>query len=198
MNHADENTDSEARTLIHQQDPIMITQRWVKQWVVGLNLCPFARVPLQKGRIRYRLFEGRDEADLLTVLMDECKKLDAAEQNDFETTLIIAPHCGLDFDDYLGILNTAGLLMSDAGWDGTLQVASFHPDYVFEGTAADANENYSNRAPYPIFHLLKEASIDWARQHFDDLEAIPYANIKRLEGMTRAQLLTLFRSVISA
>jgi uncharacterized protein len=111
-----------------------------------------------------------------------------------ETTLLIHPHALKLFYDYNDYLGDADRLLADEGWEGVYQVASFHPDYQFEGTAPDDAENYSNRSPYPMLHLLREASLDRAIDGYPDIEQIPARNIARLKRMGAAQLRALFEA----
>ena len=179
-------------------NPISRTKLWLENWVVALNLCPFARAPLQHKTIRFSLYEGKDEARLIERVLEECHILGAATRQEHETTLLIAPHCCADFEDYLSVLQVAEQVVSDTGWQGEIQLASFHPHYAFADVSQSASQNYSNRSPYPIFHLLREASISEARERMPDLSAIPQANVERLEAMGRDQLLALYHAAISA
>ncbi len=138
---------------------IAATRRWIADIVIELNLCPFARRVFQEGLIRYVVSGADSSKALLHDLRRELKALAAAPIASFETTLLIHPSALLDFLDYNDFLDSAERQLSKMGLEGMVQIASFHPDYRFADTDADAAENYTNRSPYPMLHLLREESI---------------------------------------
>ena len=129
------------------------TRRWVEGVVVELNLCPFARRVNDAGRVRYAVTAAADAEALLSALGEELRALVAAPRAEVETTLLIHPHTLQDFAEYNDFLPEADRLVHRLGLRGVIQVASFHPDYQFAGTPADAAENYTNRSPHPMLHL---------------------------------------------
>jgi hypothetical protein len=153
-------------------DPIADTQRWLERAVIGLNLCPFAKAVHAKGQIRYVLCDATDPHDLLARLGEELLFLRDAPAAEVDTTLIVHPHALQDFLDYNDFLDEADALVEQLGLEGTLQVASFHPDYRFAGTAPDDITNFTNRAPHPTLHLLREDSVTRAVEAFPDPDAI--------------------------
>ena len=165
---------------------VTTTRQWVEQLVVGLNLCPFARAELVNQRIRFEVTQATSEAELLAALQSELLLL--AQQPAIETTLLIHPKVMINFDDYNQFLNQVDDLLDAEGWQGGYQVASFHPDYQFGGTQPDDAENYTNRSPYPMLHLLREASLERAIESFGDTEQIPARNIELLEQMGSQRL----------
>tara|TARA_B100000809_G_scaffold264832_1_gene321805 strand:+ start:981 stop:1526 length:546 start_codon:yes stop_codon:yes gene_type:complete len=156
-------------------------KKWLETIVVGLNLCPFAKRELVKNRVRFQLSEATTTAALLTELKDEIIQLD--ENDSIETTLLIHPWVLDDFFDYNQFLDSADRLLVELDRDGIYQIASFHPDYQFGGTEPEDVENYSNRAPYPILHLLREDSLEVAITNYKDSDLIPANNIALLESM---------------
>lgn len=138
------------------------TRAWVDRAVIGLNLCPFARAPQAKGRVRYALSEARDAEALLLALIDELNRLAEAPEMRIETTLLIHPWVMNDFGDYNDFLDVADAAIEELELGGIIQVASFHPQYQFADTAADDIGNATNRSPFPTLHLLREASIERA------------------------------------
>lgn len=178
------NTDSQAvETRVRQ---------WIQTVVLGLNLCPFAAQPYQNDRVRIVVSDACDEVALLTELQLELTRLSETRAQELETTLIAIPHFLQDFLDYNDFLDQVDALLEHYEWDGEFQVASFHPQYQFEGTAADDRENYTNRAPLPLLHLLREDSVEAAIVSHPNPEGIPLANIRRLQGLTPAQWQALF------
>jgi hypothetical protein len=159
---------------------VAATRHWLTEAVIGLNLCPFAKAVHVKGQIRYAVSEADDLEAVLTALEAELQALVAADPAAVDTTLLILPHAFADFLDFNDCLFFADRLIQQLRLEGVIQIASFHPLYQFEGSEPDAIENYTNRAPYPILHLLREDSIERAVQAFPDAEEIYERNQETL------------------
>jgi hypothetical protein len=171
------------------------TRRWISDVVIGLNLCPFARRVFDADAIRYVVTDAEDEAHLKLALIDELKALAAAPIARVETTLLIHPRVLGDFLDYNDFLDIADRLIADLGLEGIIQVASFHPAYQFADAAADAAENYTNRSPYPMLHLLREESISAVAGDEDELLEIPSRNIEMLRGMGKEKIAAKLKAI---
>ncbi|PPE73674.1 DUF1415 domain-containing protein [Solimonas fluminis] len=167
-------------------------RQWLDRVVIGLNLCPFAARPVRAGQLRVFVSAATTELDLLTDLQLELARLDETPPEQLETTLVVAPQMLADFLDYNDFLDRADELLQSFEWDGTYQVASFHPQYQFAGTGPDDPENLSNRSPYPMLHLLREDSVEAAVDAHPDIDGIPEANIRRLRELTPEQRKELF------
>lgn len=170
------------------------TRRWVAGVVVGLNLCPFARRVNDAGRVRYVVTAAADAEALLSALGEELRSLVAAPRAEVETTLLIHPRALQDFAEYNDFLPDADRLVHRLGLRGVIQVASFHPEYRFADTPADAAENYTNRSPHPMLHLLREESISEVAGDPDALAAIPTRNIDALRKLGRAEMIARLRA----
>jgi hypothetical protein len=162
---------------------IAATRRWIERAVIGLNLCPFARLPFVQQRIRFVVSAARDTQALLDDLHRELRALHAADPWVCETTLLIHPHVLGDFLDFNDFLDVADAALRQLDLEGELQVASFHPDYRFADAASDAVENCTNRSPYPTLHLLRESSIGAAIESGIDTDAIYERNIETLRKL---------------
>lgn len=160
---------------------IIPVRTWVETFVIGEQLCPFARQPLADGRVRFQVTEAESEADLLSALTAEIEHL--AQTPAVETTLLVHPNALNDFLAYNQFLDEVDALIQTLDVEGEFQVASFHPDYQFAGTEADDAENYSNRSPYPMLHLLREASIEVAVATHPAIDEVPERNIRHLRGL---------------
>jgi uncharacterized protein len=171
-----------------RDEVIAATQHWLTRAVIGLNLCPFAKSVHVKGQVRYVVSEVRSVEDLIVELTDELRLLHDSDSEQIDTTLFITPQAFADFTDYTDALFFADRLLTELKLSGDLQIASFHPKYQFEGTEPEDISNYTNRAPYPIFHLLREASIDRAVAAFPDAADIYERNIETLERLGHAGL----------
>lgn len=170
-------------------------RKWVELFVVDLNLCPFARRELLKNRLRFHLTEATNEERLLLALRAELELL-KSEQS-VETTLLIHPNVLQDFFDYNRFLSRADQLLVRMKLEGVFQIASFHPDYQFAGTAPDDAENYTNRAPYPILHLLREDSVEQAIADYPDAERIPSRNIVLMKSLGPDRLIALAQKCLN-
>ena len=163
--------------------PVAATERWLERAVIGLNLCPFAKAVHVKRQIRYTASDATTEDELRVELQRELEFLARVDPETVDTTLLIHPRVLTEFGAYNRFLVAADKLVGESGLEGVLQIASFHPDYEFADTAPDAIENYSNRSPYPMLHLLREASVDRAVAAFPDAAAIYGRNIVTLREL---------------
>ena len=154
---------------------------WLERAVIGLNLCPFAKAVHVKGLVHYRVSQARDVPQALADLRDELLALDAIDAGERDTTLLVLPQGFAGFLDFNDLLDPADELVASLGLEGVFQIASFHPHYRFAGTAEDDITNFTNRAPYPTLHLLREDSIDRAVEAFPQAETIYEANMRTLQ-----------------
>ncbi|TXH79414.1 MAG: DUF1415 domain-containing protein [Thiothrix sp.] len=159
------------------------TRQWVEQLVLGYNLCPFAHKPYQSGLVRFSVTSASKPETLLAVLKAELHVLQAVSADKVETTLLIHPEALMNFYAYNDFLDDADELLYQEGLEGILQIASFHPQYQFSGTEVDDVENYTNRSPYPMLHLLREDSLEKAIAQHPTIDAIPERNIQVMQQL---------------
>ena len=164
--------------------------------VVDLNLCPFARKVLFDNRVRFTVARAATEAQLLEELQVELDLLD--HDPSIETTLLIHPGVLQEFDAYNQFLETADRLLEILRLEGVYQIASFHPDYRFAGTAGNDVENFTNRSPYPVLQLIREDSLDRALADFPDADRIPARNIALMETLGRKKMTALLQACVVA
>ena len=164
------------------------TRRWVERVVVGLDLCPFARPVLRSDGLRYAVDAGEDPDGVVDAVATELRRMMA---QDIPTTLLIVPRMLGDFLDFNDAIDLAEACVDALGLRGVIQVATFHPHYRFGGVPEDDVSNYTNRSPYPMFHLLREADVSDAVARHPDTARIPDANIRRLEGLGLAAIRAL-------
>ena len=165
------------------EEIIAATRNWLEKAVIGLNLCPFAKAVYVKNQVRFVVSSATTPEALLEQLMDELQFLSDTDAEQVDTTLLIHPFVLGDFMDYNEFLDVADAAVEDMLLAGEIQVASFHPDYQFADTDPNDISNYTNRAPYPILHLLREESIDRAVEAFPEAEAIFEKNIETMEKL---------------
>ncbi len=151
------------------------TKYWLEETVIGFNFCPFAKKEFVRNSINYHVTDTHSKEDALYLLLDTCAELN--DKPDIETSLIIFSEGFIQFDDYLELLELANSLIEREGYEGVYQIASFHPNYCFDGVAQDDVSNYTNRSPYPILHILREGSLEKALEKVANPEEIPERNI---------------------
>ncbi len=159
------------------------TRHWLARAVIGLNLCPFAKSVYIKEQIRYTVSQSQCGTDVLQELEAELLCLAGADPEQIDTSLLIVPHALNEFGDYNDFLQRARRVLKRTRLTGVIQIASFHPDYQFADSAPDDIENYSNRAPFPILHLLREASVERAIAAFPDAAVIYERNRETLRRL---------------
>jgi uncharacterized protein len=162
------------------------TRTWLERAVIGLNLCPFAKGVHVKGQIHYAVSAAISPQDLLEDLKKELEDLVALDSSVRDTTLLIASDFMGDFLDFNDFLPKVDKVLRGCKLDGIIQIASFHPQFQFAGTEVDDITNYTNRAPYPTLHLIREASIDRAVEAFPKAETIFEANMQTLKELGQA------------
>jgi hypothetical protein len=174
---------------------IEATRRWISSVVIGLNLCPFARRVFDGELIRYVVSDAIDEGALLEYLERELLALVAAPRSTVETTLLVHPLVLNDFRDYNDFLSRADDLVRRLALEGVIQIASFHPRYQFAGTQPEDVENYTNRSPFPMLHLLREEGITEVADDPDVLLGIPTRNVEVLRRLGHVKLFELLANV---
>lgn len=170
---------------------IDLTRLWLEKAVIGLNLCPFAKSVYVKNQVRFVVSEARHLDALLEQLDEELLLLAAADPELIDTTLLICPDQWPEFEAFNEFTEIADQAVADNGLEGVLQIASFHPQFQFADTEPDDISNFTNRAPFPILHLLREASIERAVAAFPDASQIFERNIETLQKLGLAGWLAL-------
>ena len=172
-----------------EQSIIDQTKKWISDVIIGCNFCPFAAKVVKQQTIHYQVERSASLEICLDMLLKEIVRLDV--DSGIETSFLIFPDSFAGFDDYLDLVDLAEKLIVDNGYEGVYQAASFHPLYLFAGSQEEDAANYTNRSPYPMLHLLREASIDKALEHFSSPENIPESNIDfaRKKGLAYMKLL---------
>jgi uncharacterized protein len=171
-----------------QQQIINATQSWLTSFIIPYNICPFAKQVHEADSIRYRVLNSDKPEFCLAELIAECRHLDAEPAT--ETTLLILAEACAQFDDFLDLTAIA-----DQGYEGVYQLAGFHPDYCFAGEDESDPANYTNRSPYPMLHIIREASIEQALKTFPNPELIPERNIEFTRKLGLEKIQALFKSI---
>lgn len=163
------------------------TKKWVNTVIIAHNYCPFAKREVEKDSVRYKIIHETEFNSLLKDIMQECVWLD--QNADTETTLIIFPSNLNNFNSFLDCLVLAEDLLIAQGYEGVYQIASFHPDYCFQGADQNDPANFTNRSPYPMFHLIREASVEAAIEKHPDADSIPERNVEyaRQQGLDKME-----------
>ena len=165
---------------------------WFEDAVLGLNLCPFAHSPYQRGAIAFELSHAKDDLACLSDLYLSLLRMD--RDDTVETLVRICPNCYPQFTDYNQFLTLADHLLEQEGWSGVYQIASFHPDYRFSGTRPDDRSNWTNRSPFPLLHIIREESVSRAVAGNASTEQKPERNCQRLQQMNDTEMVKVFGS----
>ena len=168
-------------------------RRWLERAVIGLNLCPFAKAVHAKGQVRIVVSDATTARALLAELGEEMALLRDTPAAAIDTTLLVHPDVLQDFLDYNDFSADADAQLVELGFEGELQIAGFHPAYCFAGSEPDDAANYTNRSPFPMLHLLREASVSRAVEAFPDPERIYERNIATLRALTPAAVAQLLK-----
>ena len=177
---------------MNNDDILTQVRHWLEKSVIGLNLCPFAKREYVNNRVRFSVSEAASEEQLLAALITELELLN--KDDSIETTLLIHPAVLQNFYDYNDFLDVADGLLIELNLEGIYQIASFHPDYQFADTDYDDIENFTNRSPYPLLHLIREQSLELALAGYDNADEIPQRNIALLKDMGKDKVQALFQS----
>lgn len=177
---------------MNSADILNNTKAWLETIVIGMNFCPFARKPFESELVRLTCSAAEKDDDILEVVLEELNRLEDSSSSDLETTLIIFPDIYPDFEAFNSLLYVLNEMLVLEGFEGIFQIASFHPNYQFAGTEKHDVDNYTNRAPYPIIHLLREDSVSEALDKHPDPDNIPMQNIQRLQSLSEQELKTYF------
>ncbi|MFT5796879.1 MAG: hypothetical protein ACI84R_000933 [Candidatus Azotimanducaceae bacterium] len=177
------------RTLpIAHQDVVKNTRRWLEEMVVGLNLCPFSCSVIAQDQVYYAICDATTDTHLKQFYVNELQRLLGANENDVATSLLMFTQGLEEFDDYLALLDWFQQLLEKVDLTEHVQLASFHPQYQFEGVAANDLSHFTNRSPYPTIHLLRQDQMTKALAHVLDPEKIYIDNIKTLNKLGRQQV----------
>lgn len=159
------------------------TRRWLERAVVGLNLCPFAKAVMVKGQVHFAASEAQDSDDILAAFTQELDELVARDASERDTTLLVLTEAMDDFLAFLDVVAKAERIVRKRGLEGVIQVAHFHPRFMFADSDEDDITNCTNRSPYPTLHLLREESVDRAVAAFPEAAEIYEANMARLREL---------------
>lgn len=176
-------TDEQVKTLM---------QSWVETMVVGLNLCPFAAPEVRQQRIVYTVSDAEHSQDAVRDFLQALAHIQDNDESVVSTTLLSFKQTAADFDDFLDLLDYCQQLLEEAGLEGVFQLASFHPRYCFSGVEEDDITNWTNRAPYPTLHLIREGQMARVLMHYDNPDEIPERNMALMESLGKAGLIARF------
>jgi len=176
---------------MNHEEVVAATREWIEKAVIGLNLCPFAKSVYVKNQVRIVVSDARHIDAFLEDLDRELDYLAEVDPEETDTTLLIHPTLFPDFLDFNDVHQIADEAVVEHELDGVIQIASFHPEFQFEGTEPDDITNYTNRAPFPTLHLIREGSLDKAVEAFPEAETIYERNIETMKKLGIAGWLAL-------
>jgi uncharacterized protein len=171
------------------------TRRWVERFVIGLNLCPFAAPVLRAQQLGIVVCSHTTMPEMANAVLDELDRLQNTPERELATSVLVFSDALADFEEYLDFLALAEELLYESGLDGVVQIASFHPQYQFDGTALHDVANFTNRSPYPMLHFIREAAVSRAVENYAAPEQIPQRNIERLHALGGAAIAKLLLDI---
>ncbi len=174
-----------------EQAPVL-TQQWVEALVVGLNLCPFAAPEVRNDTIRYAVSHSDSLDGAVQDFLSELQRIQSSEETALSTSLVSFTETAVTFDSFLDLLDRCQDALEEAGLEGVFQLASFHPQYCFAGVAADDISNWTNRAPFPTIHIIREGQMSRVLVHYKTPEEIPERNMALMETLGRDGLIARF------
>ena len=180
--------------ILSEENVINSARAWVDQVVVGLQLCPFAKTELDRNRVHFLYTAAESESELLEALAIEVNRMNTECPED--TSLLIHPEVCQDFSDYNQFLSSAEMMLGDMGMEGVYQIASFHPQYQFAGTQPEDAENYTNRSPYPMMHIIREEVLEIALKSLENPEEVPARNIELLKSLGTEKMKQMLNACI--
>lgn len=169
-----------------------LTQQWVEAMVVGLNLCPFAAPEVRNETIRYAVSGAEGIEPAVQDFLQELAHIQGQEESDLSTTLVSFTQTAQTFEEFLDLLDLCQAVLENAGLDGIFQLASFHPEYCFAGVDADDITNWTNRAPFPTIHIIREGQMSRVLVHYKNPEEIPERNMALMDKLGRKGLIERF------
>lgn len=161
---------------VNEESEILATKVWLSEIIIGLNICPFAKKEFVNNTIHYHLSKTEQVKTALHEFVEQCRYLQNHEE--IETTLIIYSDGFRGFNRYLDLVDYANELLVESGFEGIFQLASMHPEYCFDGEDYDDAGNFTNRSPFPIIHLIREATMSKVLSVYSEPEKIPENNIR--------------------
>jgi hypothetical protein len=180
-----------------KNEAIAKTTAWLEKFVIGLNLCPFAKAVHVKNQIRYVVSDAIKSGVLLDEVKQELSLLVETPSDQIESTLLIHPGILNDFNTYINFLDLCSMVLEEMDLDGVIQIASFHPDYQFSDTTYEDVTNYTNRSPYPMLHFLREQSVTNAVENFPNVDGIYERNIATMRSLGQEKIAILMAEVTS-
>jgi hypothetical protein len=176
----------------NQLTPRALTLYWLEKIVIGLDLCPFAKGPYERGLVRVVENESTLESDQLSFFLDELERLQQTPRTELSTTLISFINDETDFLDFNDFVGLCEDMMVESGLEEHFQLVVFHPQFVLEDIEPDDRSNWVGRAPYPIIHILRNAEIELALESYTDPVNISIYNEKKLLGLSVEEFKELF------
>lgn len=174
------------------ENTLTLSKYWLENIIIGLDLCPFARIPFKKGLIRLVVCEDMDEDDQMSFYLDELEELNEAGPEEISTTVIVYPHGPKSFPEFNDLVGDLEGMLEEANLGREFQLVLFHPEFVFEGEDPQARSNLVNRSPFPVLQILRSDEINRALKNPKDGEIISFNNEEMLNQLSDEKIDELF------
>lgn len=174
------------------ESTLSLTKYWLKNIIIGLDLCPFARIPFEKDLIRVVECEDLEEDDQMLFFMEELELLNQSLADETATTVIVYPNGSEDFFAFNDFVGELEYMLEEVNLADVFQLVAFHPKFVFVDTEFEHLGNLVNRSPYPVLHILRSEEIARAMKNPKDGEVISFNNDKKLHELSCGAIEQLF------
>lgn len=166
---------------------IDITRQWVERTIIGLNLCPFARIPYERGLVRLSLCEGADDAEQMQAFWHEVALLESSPAAELSNTLLIFTHAEKSFESFYEFCGLLEDMLEHSRFGADIQMVVFHPGFYFGDSAPEEAGNLVNRSPFPTIHLLRTQEVAQAAATLATGESIAWKNKQKIEQLAPDQ-----------
>lgn len=169
---------------------IKYTLSWVEKFIIGHNICPFAKYSMAKKDFVIDVCHNKSPRKITKNIYSFFDPI--AHDSNITNAFLILPRLH-SFEALLDIKSIADDFFENIGWHHIAQLVVFHPEFRFADEDKDSKGNYVNRSPFPMLHFLKESAVEHAVKHYDDIEDIPKNNKRKLNKMEKQELKSLLK-----
>ncbi len=136
---------------------LRLNDRFTIEVVEAFTTCPFARAARLAGRARRDvLLQSETDAEPVLQAIDRFECGDS----DVEIVQLIFPRIGASAREFDEFVSRVRATRAAQPRDAVFALASFHPDYGYDGATADSMTPFFRRTPDPTIQLVRLAVLD--------------------------------------